>query len=400
MIAWGNPRYLYLLLLVPVIAVAWLVLEQQKRKSLSRLADAATANRLTGTVRHGLRILKAVMFIIGLILLGVSLARPRWGEKLQIYKGRGIDIVISLDASKSMLAQDIKPSRIEKAKSDISYLLDNLSTHQVGITAFAGEAYVMCPLTTDLDAAKLFLDIIDPNTMPRPGTNLARAVTVSASLFNPKEDAYKALILITDGDNLEGDPMPAVEAAREQGIRIFTVGVGSLEGATIPDADQSTGSITYKKDQDQKIVISRLADRLLLLIAKAAEGRYYRSEGLYINRLVEELDAMRKKELAGAEYAEFEERYQLFLVPAFILLLASLAVSDRRGRWLPTGIFDFIRHLPYLRRQTVIASDEYSQSNLKKRPVIASDEGREVISSVNKKITTHPLGARNDRIEA
>lgn len=386
MIAWGDRTVLYLLLLIPALAAAWLVLERRRRNALHRLADAATADRLTASVNRHFRTLKNILFVTGLALLGLSLARPRWGEKLQIYKGRGIDIVICLDASKSMFAQDIKPSRLERAKSDIAYLLDNLSTHRVGITAFAGEAYVMCPLTADVDAAKLFLDIIDPNAMPRPGTGLGRAIEVSASLFDPGEDAYKALILVTDGDNLEGDPMPAVDAARNQGIRIFTVGMGSLEGATIPDADRTTGSITYKKDREQKIVISRLADRLLLLIAKAANGRYYRSEGLYVNRLVDELDAMKKKELAGAEYTEYEERYQLFLLPAFILIFLSVAVSDRRGRWFPAGTFAGFKRFPFLKGKTVIASPQDRLAG-------------EAISDVKNEITTRPAGARNDNKE-
>jgi Ca-activated chloride channel family protein len=346
-IKWGASQFLPLLLVIPFLAAAWLILALRKKTTMKKVADAETLPRLTENVSRDLRILKAVLFILGLTLLITSLARPRWGEKLQIYKGRGIDIVVCLDASKSMLAQDIKPSRLERAKSDVSYLLDNLNTHQVGITAFAGDCYVMCPLTTDVEAAKLFLDIIDPGTIPRPGTNLERAVAVSSSLFNPKEESYKALILITDGDNLEGDPMPAVESARSMGIRIFTVGAGTLEGAAIPEPDNATGGVNYKKGRDQKIVVSRLADRLLLLIAKATDGRYYRTEGLYVNRLVDELDKMKKKEIAGGAYVEFEERYQYFLIPAFILLLLSVALSDRKGPWFRDDAFAFIKRLRF-----------------------------------------------------
>jgi len=267
-----------------------------------------------------------------LILLIISLARPKWGEKLQIYKGRGIDIVIALDASKSMYAQDIKPSRLQRAKQDISYLLDNLGTHQVGITAFAGDCYVMCPLTTDIDGAKLFLDIIEPDMIPRPGTNISRAIDVSASLFNPKEETHKALIIFTDGDNLEGDPMPAVQRAIEQGIKIFTIGIGTPEGAPIPES--STGGVVYKKDKDGNIVMTRLADRLLLLIARASNGRFFRIEGPYIERLIDELNAIKKKEFGGGEYVQFEERYQYFLVIGFCLMFLSIFLSDRKGRWI------------------------------------------------------------------
>lgn len=351
MIKWGAPQFLPFLIAIPVLLAVWLIWTIRNKTVLKKLADSETLPRLTDNVRNDLRVLKVVLFVLGFTLLITSLARPRWGEKLQLYKGRGIDIVIALDASKSMLAQDIKPSRLERAKSDVSYLLDNLSTHQVGITAFAGECYVMCPLTTDVEAAKLFLDIIEPATIPRPGTNLERAIAVSASLFNPKEESYKALILITDGDNLEGDPMPAVESARNSGIRIFTIGVGTLEGAPVPESDIVTGVVNYKKDRDQKIVLSRLADRLMLLIAKATDARYFRTEGLYVNRLVEELDRMKKKEIAGGAYVEFEERYQYSLIPAFILLLLSVALSDRKGKWLKEDAFGFIKRLPFLRKR-------------------------------------------------
>jgi len=390
MIKWGAPQFLPFLILIPVLVAVWLIWTIRNKTVLKKFADSETLLRLTDNIRYDLRILKAVLFMIGLTLLITSLARPRWGEKLQLYKGRGIDIVIALDASKSMLAQDIKPSRLERAKSDVSYLLDNLNTHQIGITAFAGECYVMCPLTTDVEAAKLFLDIIDPATIPRPGTNLEKAIAVSASLFNPKEESYKALILITDGDNLEGDPMPAVENARNAGIRIFTVGAGSLEGAPIPEPDNTTGGVNYKKDQDQKIVLSRLADRLLLLVAKATDGRYFRTEGLYVNRLVDELDKMKKKEISGGAYVEFEERYQYFLIPAFILLLLSVALSDRKGKWLKDDAFEFFKRLPWLRIKSRKGRNQF---------VIASDDSREAIPSVKNAITTHPSGARNDNKE-
>lgn len=372
MIVWGARFYLYFLPLVLLLGLAWFMLEHRKRRALNRIADTATAQRLTAGLWLDLRRFKIIILLLGLSMLDISLARPRWSEKLQIYKGRGIDIVICLDASKSMNAMDIQPSRIERAKSDIKYLLDKLSAHQVGITAFAGDAYVMCPLTTDADAAKLFLDIIDPADIPRPGTNLDKAIRVSASLFNAREKNFKAMILYTDGDNLEGDPMPAVEAARQQGIRIYTVGVGSLEGSTIPENDPATGNIIYKKDRDQKIVISRLADRLLLLIAKATDGRYFRAEGLYINRLFEELDALKKKELTGGEYVQYEERYQIFLFPAFLLLLLGTALSDRRGRWLPAGTLAFLRRRPLtMKLAAVFARKKVSPQS----SVVVDDKG-------------------------
>lgn len=332
MIKWAEPGYLYLLLLIPLIILGLFILYLQKKKALKKFADEGLIPILIESFNGKLFLLKSLLFVISLILLIISLARPKWGEKLQIYKGRGIDIVIALDASKSMYAQDIKPSRLQRAKQDISYLLDNLGTHQVGLTAFAGDCYVMCPLTTDIDGAKLFLDIIEPDMIPRPGTNISRAIDVSASLFNPKEETHKALIIFTDGDNLEADPMPAVQRAIEQGIKIFTIGIGTPEGAPIPES--STGGVVYKKDKDGNIIMTRLADRLLLLIARASNGRFFRTEGPYIERLIDELNAIKKKEFGGGEYVQFEERYQYFLVIGFCLMFLSIFLSDRKGRWI------------------------------------------------------------------
>ncbi len=295
-------------------------------------ADSHLIPFLTESFSSHIFLLKSILFVLGTIFLIVSLARPKWGEKLQIYKGKGIDIVIAIDASKSMYAEDIKPSRLARAKQDITYLIDNLSTHKVGITAFAGDCYVMCPLTTDIDGAKLFLDIIEPDMIPRPGTNIARAIDVSASLFDQKEETHKALVLFTDGDNLEGDPMPALDRAIDQGIRIFAIGIGTTEGAPIPEI--SSGSLVYKKDKDGNIVMSRLADRLLLMIARASNGRYFRTEGLYINRLIDELNQIKKKEFGDETYVQFEERYQYFLIIAFCLMFLSIFLSDRKGKWI------------------------------------------------------------------
>lgn len=324
-------------LLVAVIAVGgWL-----KRGNLRRLADPELVPRLTDSRSPRLAAAKVVCLVLGLLFAILAAARPQWGEKLQVYKGRGIDIVIALDASKSMLATDVKPSRLSRAKTEIASLLDNLSTNQVGIVAFAGDAHVLCPLTSDVEAAKLFLDIIDPENMPRPGTDISRAVEAAASLFDAHEPGSKALLLVTDGDNLEGDPAAATALASRAGIRIFAVGVGTLEGSTVPESDAST--TTYKKDQDDKIVISRLAERLLLVMARATDGRYFRSESVNLDALATALDQLQKKQITGGEYVEYEERYQYFLLAAFVFILAGLLLSDRRGAWFPGPVLPGFR---------------------------------------------------------
>ena len=333
MIRWASPSYLYLLFVLPLVVAVIATGGWLKRRNLRRLADPELVPRLTDSRSPRLAATKVACLVLGLLFTILAVARPQWGEKLQVYKGRGIDIVIALDASKSMLATDVKPSRLSRAKTEIASLLDNLSTNQVGIVAFAGDAHVMCPLTPDTEAAKLFLDIIDPENMPRPGTDISRAVETAASLFNAREPGSKALLLVTDGDNLEGDPAAATALASRAGIHIFAVGVGTLEGSTVPESNASI--TTYKKDQDDKIVISRLAERLLLVMARATDGRYFRSESVNLDALAAALDQLQKKQITGGEYVEYEERYQSFLLAAFIFTFAGLLLSDRRGAWFP-----------------------------------------------------------------
>ncbi len=334
MIKWAAPQYLYLLLVIPVIVAGIVIYMIRKKHRLRKFVDEHIIPKITTSVNRKLQLLKSALVVLGACLLIIGLARPKWGERLQIYKGKGIDVVIALDASKSMLAQDTKPDRMSRAKTEIASLLDHFTTDRVGITAFAGNCYVMCPLTTDIEAAKLFLDVISPDVIPKPGTNLEEAIRVSSSLFNPKEETYKALILFTDGDNLSGDPLPAVEKIRDEGVKLFTIGMGSIEGAPVPETDKYGNFVSYKKDKDEKIVMSRLAERTLIILAKATDGRYFRTEGLYLDRLANELDRIKKKDIGGGKYVEYEERYQYFLIPAFVLLFAGLALSDRRGRWL------------------------------------------------------------------
>lgn len=333
MIRWAAAQYLYLLFAIPLVIAVIATGGWFRRRNLRRLADPELVPRLTDSRSPRLAGAKVVCLVLGLLFTVLAAARPQWGEKLQVVKGRGIDIVIALDASKSMLATDVKPSRLSRAKTEIASLLDDLSTNQVGIVAFAGDAHVLCPLTPDVEAAKLFLDIIDPVNMPRPGTDIARAVEAAASLFNAREQGSKALLLVTDGDNLEGDPAAATALASRTGIHIFAVGVGTLEGSTVPESDAA--GTTYMKDQDDKIVISRLAERLLLVMARATDGRYFRSESVNLDALAAALDRLQKKQIAGGEYVEYEERYQVFLVAAFIFAFAGLFLSDRRGAWFP-----------------------------------------------------------------
>lgn len=327
MINWALPHYLWFLTALPALLLLWLGIASWYQRRLRRAVEPALITRLHTERILPVRIGRNILFLLSLLLLTVALARPRWGERLQLFRGRGIAVVIALDASKSMLAEDIKPNRLTRAKAELSALIDELAGNAVGIVAFAGDAYALCPLTTDLEAAKLFLEIISPELMPVPGTDFGKAISVAQELFNPGA-ATRALILVTDGEDLGRNTEQAVMAAREQGIRIYPVAISTPEGAPIPEA--GAGGVVYKKDASGNVVISRMDERKLILIAQATGGRFFRLEGFSPERLRAELDRLEKEELGGGEFSGYVERYQGFLLAGVIMLFLALVLPERK----------------------------------------------------------------------
>uniref|UniRef100_A0A7C4GHL9 VWA domain-containing protein n=1 Tax=candidate division WOR-3 bacterium TaxID=2052148 RepID=A0A7C4GHL9_UNCW3 len=331
MIRWARPEFLWALLGLPVAAAIAFLAGRARRRRLHRAVDARLLPLLTDTHSPALARLKAALLFVALALLLVAAARPQWGEKLVTYKGRGVELVIALDASKSMFAQDVKPSRLERAKTELAGLIEELSGNLVGIVAFAGDAHVMCPLTPDVDAARLFLDIISPEAMPVPGTDLGRAIDVAMSLFSEGGAGSRVILLVTDGDDLGRNTPQAVRRAAEAGVRIFPVAFSTPEGAPVPEP--TAQGIAYKKDRAGNVVISRMDERALILMAQATGGRFLRVEGFSGQRVRDELDRLQKKEVGGGTFTELAERFQYFLAAAIVLMVVGLGLSTRRGRW-------------------------------------------------------------------
>lgn len=327
MINWALPGYLWFLVAIPALVLFWVLSRLGQRRHLYRSVDPGLLVRL-----HTDRIVlltgaKGTLLVLALALITISLARPRWGERLQMFKGKGIGVMIALDASKSMLAEDVKPNRLTRAKAELSLLIDQLAGNACGIVAFAGDAYVLCPLTTDLEAAKLFLDIISPELMPVPGTDFGRAIAVSLEQFNPALGT-RALILVTDGEDLGKNTDQAVLRAKEKGVRIYPIAISTEEGGPIPEPGE--GGVSYKKDQAGNVIISRMDERKLILIAQATGGRFFRLEGFSAERLGQELDRLEKQELGGGEFSGYVERYQGFLLAGILLLFLALMLPERK----------------------------------------------------------------------
>jgi Ca-activated chloride channel family protein len=324
----GMPIWLWGLWLVPLLAVFVYWSFRAARRAAVRFAEEPLWKRLAPSEPRLHRLGRAFLLCAGLSLLVLGIAGPQWGARAVMLKRRGLDIVIALDVSYSMQAPDVKPTRLERAKREISAIFDRLAGDRIGLVVFAGDAFVQCPLTLDAAAARLLLDAVAVGSGGRPGTSLEAAINTAAGMYEQGEHQFKVLILVSDGEGHEGDPIAAAKTAAEQGIRIYTIGVGTPSGEPLPVTDESGITSGFKKDANGQVVLSKLDEVTLQKIALATDGHYYRAAPaqMEVDALFSELATLEKKELEGRLFTEFEQRFQYFLVPAFVFLVLEQAI--------------------------------------------------------------------------
>jgi Ca-activated chloride channel homolog len=328
----GNPEQFLLLLLLPLFTGFFLWAYQQKKSALDRFAAPSLARKLTPGSSFPRQVIRWTLLAAAFLFLVFALVRPRFGVKMEMFERRGIDLMVALDISESMLAEDIPPNRLERAKFEIARLLDLLKGDRAGLIVFAGESYVQCPLTLDYGAAKMFLDAVSTGWVQIQGTALADAIKQAADAFRSKEHKYKVLVLISDGEDNEGNAVEAAKAAAGEGIIIYTVGVGSESGVPIP-VSKGAGSVVYKKDKSGNLVMTRLDPVTLEKIAIEGHGKYFNAgTDLDLSRIMAEIERMEKKELGSSRLNIYEERYQIFLFLAFALLLVEFFIPERVRR--------------------------------------------------------------------
>jgi Ca-activated chloride channel family protein len=335
----GAPGYLWLLLCIPVLAGLAVWAFRRRRRALESFGDAALVGRLAASTSIEKRIIKAALVVLASLFLALALARPQWGTRLETVHRRGVDVIVAVDTSLSMLAEDVKPNRLAQARAAISSLIQMLQGDRIGLVAFAGTAYVACPLTLDYNAASMFVDVLDPDLIPVPGTAIAAAIRTSTQAFQSSERRYKVLILITDGEDHEGDVEAAARDAAAEGVVIYTVGVGGTAGEPIPLRNER-GEITgYKEDRDRRKVTSRLGEAALESIAATTRGKYFRAsaEGPELRRIYEEISGMDQKSLSARLQTTYEERYVIPLGVAIALLMLEASIGDRKGRGAAAG---------------------------------------------------------------
>jgi Ca-activated chloride channel homolog len=330
----ANPVFLYLLLLLPVIILLYIINEIRKRKALKRLGDV---NLVSALVPEMSRIRPALKFLLLLVAFTsgiIMLSRPQFGSKIEDVKKQGVEVIIALDVSNSMLAEDIQPDRLTRAKQAISRLVDDLDNDKIGLIVFAGDAYTQIPLTTDYVSAKMFLSTINPNMVPKQGTAIGSAISLGMRSFSPGEDKSKAMIIITDGENHEDDPVKEAEEAAKAGIVIHTIGIGSTEGVPIPIT--VNGKRDYMKDPNGNIVITKLDEDILKKIALSTNGNYVRASNsnIGLDEIYNDIKKMKKQDLESTRYTEYNDQFQIFAAIALFFLVADFIIMERKNRRL------------------------------------------------------------------
>lgn len=332
----GSIQWLWGLVLIPILLGYLIWTLRQRARLASRFAEPGLWKKLAGEVSAKYTRWKPVLFIAAVALIIVALAGPQWGARAVMLQRRGLDIVVALDVSRSMLAADVKPNRLQRAKREISAVLDRLKGDRIGLVVFSGDAFVQCPLTLDASAARMLLDATGINSGGRAGTAVSEAIEEATGMYEEGEKQFKVMILVTDGEGTEGDALAAAQDAAAQGIRIYTVGVGTPQGEPIPDIDERGNQIGFKKDESGQIVLSKLDEVTLQKVALATSGRYFRAgpSQMELDALFDELSTLEKKEMEGRLFTEFEQRFHYFLLPAFLLLALEMALPSRSKKSL------------------------------------------------------------------
>ena len=334
MLRYEHIEYLNLLFGIPIIILAILIYSRWKKKALALFVVCRLVDKLMSSFSERRMRIKHILTVLILILLIIGIANPQVGTKMEEVKREGVDLMIAIDLSNSMMSEDIKPNRLERAKQAISKLIDKLKGDRIGLIVFAGEAYVQLPITTDYSAAKLFLSTVNTNIVPTQGTEIAKSIDLGIKSFDMENGQNKAIIIITDGENHDEKAIESAEEANELGIFIHTLGMGLSKGGPIPIYNKYGSRTGYRKDREGNTVVSKLNESLLVQIANAGKGTYVRANNSKagLSTLFAEINKMEKKEIGSMIFTEHKDRFQLFIGLTLLLLLLDLIILSRKNK--------------------------------------------------------------------
>ncbi|MFH1319465.1 MAG: VWA domain-containing protein [Bacteroidota bacterium] len=342
MFRFANIDYLYAFALIPVLIIIFWIMLYWKKRALRAFGDISIINQLMPFVSKNRPVLKFIVLLFALAFMILGIANPQIGSKMEEVKREGVDLMIALDVSNSMMAEDIKPSRLERAKQAISKLIDKLHNDRIGLVVFGGEAFIQLPITTDYSAAKMFLSTISTDIVPTQGTAIGEAIDLSIRSFSNNENnpekgniKNKAIIIITDGENHEDDAVKASQGAAEKGIVVHTIGMGLVKGAPIPIFNRGK-QIGFRKDKEGNTIITKLDEIKLQQIASAGNGTYIMANNIQtgLSVLFTEINKMEKVKFGSKIYTDYEDRFQYFIAVALLLLILELFISERKNKWL------------------------------------------------------------------
>ena len=331
----AHSEYLYGLLLLMLFILLYFFFRIWIRKSLKKLGDKKLVQKLHADVSVTKPFIKFLLLSLAFVFIVVGITNPQIGSKLEEVKREGVDIFIALDVSNSMRAEDIRPSRLERSKQSIFRLLDKLQNDRIGLIVFAGKAYVQLPLTTDFGAAKLFLSTIETDMVPTQGTAIGAAVELASKSMDDKDNKHKVLIVITDGENHEDDALSETKKAAEKGIIVHTIGMGSVNGGPIPMYNSAHVKTGYLKDGSGNVVVTKVDESMLQLIAGAGKGKFIRSSNSEdgLSHILEEINKMEKKNYGSKIFTDYEDRFQYFLAVAFLFLILEIIIGQKKSVW-------------------------------------------------------------------
>ena len=330
MFRFAHPEFLYLLFVLPALLVFYVYTRRLRRKALKRYGNPELLAELMPEVSSKRHHLKFWLLFGAITMVIIVIAGPQFGSKLETAKRQGVEIMVCLDVSNSMLAEDVQPNRLAKAKQMLSRLTDDFTNDKLGLIVFAGDAFTQLPITSDYVSAKMFLSSINPSMVSTQGTAIGAAINLAMRSFTPSETSDKAIILITDGENHEDNAVEAAAAAAEKGIHVNIIGMGDPKGSPIPIDENSN----YMKDREGNVVITKLNEQMCQEIAAAGHGIYARADNTNsaLRALQKEIEKMNKSELDSKVYSEYDERFQTFAWMALILLIADFMTLDRKNR--------------------------------------------------------------------
>ena len=326
----AEPKYLFLILLIPVFFVIQAVVLKLRKRKIRKFGDEELVEQLMPSYSRAKVWLRMSLFSLAFLFFSLGMARPQMGAVLKEHTARGAEVMIVLDVSNSMLAEDYSPNRLERAKLAISRVVDKLRDDRIGLVVFAGNSFVQLPITTDYVSAKMFLNSISTGSVPIQGTAMGEAISTALRSFSAQSDKSRAIVVITDGENHEDDPVAAAEQAASMGVRVFTIGVGSPQGTMIPLEDGG-----YLEDRDGNPVVTRLDDKVLQDVAAAGKGLYIHAGNreFGLEPIINEIARMDDEEYSSIVFEEYDELYMYFLAVAFFFLLIEMLVGDRRSKY-------------------------------------------------------------------